>query len=599
MDDDYIKITVAHEFFHAVQFGYDEGFAYTYQGINWAEATAVWAEDVVYNSVDDYVYYLPDFYDYPDYSIFASIVPSGTYFEYALNIWPKFLSEYYSVNTIRYVWEEYFESSEDFDSDFKVYEAVSDIVDNRYHDDLEDVYKDFTLWNLDMDMYEEGEEYPELLIIETEQDEYVLIDEYYAPALYGANYLYFDNDGNDDIFYFHVVKTDGVSYYLTLVPYDNGSADLSKAESVLIGQDEDLDYYMELDGLSGDDAVIAVVSPLEGDFSGDGDGYTFDEGYLYYYLGEFGEEPEEDVSSGSDVEVEESGEKEGEEVGDEVRVYEGLSLSILEYDEDSVTFSWNRLSDNDIVGYELWYGTDSETYDSVKEIDRAYTTFSSVTGLTEGQDYYFQLFAVDEDGDQVDNESTEIVVTPEGWLFTDLSYLDEYYDAVTALVDEGIFEGYPDGSFQADGDINRAELLKILIEGQELNPNEAVYKDCFPDVGTDWYAKYVCYAADQGWVGGYPDGYFRPGNTVNKVEALKILFNVYEAGYVEGAVVAELPYPDVALDAWYSIFVWYAANLGILSEDSGSNFNAENGRTRGEMSQELYRYLVVLGLLNE
>jgi hypothetical protein len=188
---------------------------------------------------------------------------------------------------------------------------------------------------------------------------------------------------------------------------------------------------------------------------------------------------------------------------------------------------------------------------------------------------------------------------PEEWIFTDLSYLDEYYDAVSVLVDEDVFEGYSDGSFGAGDDINRAELLKILIEAQGIDPSGDEYKDCFPDVKSDWYARYVCYAKEQDWIGGYPDNTFRPGNTVNKVEALKILFNVYEAGLAEGTRVDELPYDDLSLSAWYSIYVYEASELGILSETPGDDFNAENGRSRGEMAEELYRYLVVEDLIRE
>lgn len=61
MSDAYLKVTMGHEFYHAIQFGYDYNFAYTYQGINFAEATAVWVEDVLFDSVDDYALYISEF----------------------------------------------------------------------------------------------------------------------------------------------------------------------------------------------------------------------------------------------------------------------------------------------------------------------------------------------------------------------------------------------------------------------------------------------------------------------------------------------------------------------------------------------------------
>jgi hypothetical protein len=49
-----LRVTAAHEYFHAVQFGYDLGEDFWFM-----EATATWAEDEVYDSVNDNIQYLP------------------------------------------------------------------------------------------------------------------------------------------------------------------------------------------------------------------------------------------------------------------------------------------------------------------------------------------------------------------------------------------------------------------------------------------------------------------------------------------------------------------------------------------------------------
>src|SRR3989338_5338729 len=81
--------------------------------------------------------------------------------------------------------------------------------------------------------------------------------------------------------------------------------------------------------------------------------------------------------------------------------------------------------------------------------------------------------------------------------FDDVEYDDDNYVAVEYLVSIGTLEGYPDGSFQPNTTVNRAEIMKILVAGQGISPDENVYKDCYPDVTDDWYAKYVCYATEQ------------------------------------------------------------------------------------------------------
>ena len=106
--------------------------------------------------------------------------------------------------------------------------------------------------------------------------------------------------------------------------------------------------------------------------------------------------------------------------------------------------------------------------------------------------------------------------------------------------------------------------------------------------------EYVCYAKYRKWIEGYDDGTFRPSDPINKVEALKMLFNIYEAGLTEGAKVAKLNYTDLDTNAWYAIYVWKASMLGILEEEFGGVFNPDLDRSRGDMAEELYRYLVVL-----
>lgn len=58
---DAVRVTAAHEFFHAIQFRYDydeDRFFY--------EVSSTWMEDIVYDSINDYYWYLPYFFDVPE-----------------------------------------------------------------------------------------------------------------------------------------------------------------------------------------------------------------------------------------------------------------------------------------------------------------------------------------------------------------------------------------------------------------------------------------------------------------------------------------------------------------------------------------------------
>jgi len=163
-------------------------------------------------------------------------------------------------------------------------------------------------------------------------------------------------------------------------------------------------------------------------------------------------------------------------------------------------------------------------------------------------------------------------------------------EAIEYLYDAGVISGYPDGTFQPDNTVNRAELLKILVGGKGVTPSLEEYSDCFPDVTTDWYAPYVCYAKSEGWVDGYPDGTFKPESEVNKVEAIKMLVN--SQGYSISEEVSEPPFDDVSTSEWFAPYVEVAKDKGLLEED-GASFGVEAQMTRGGVSENIYRAMIV------
>ncbi len=162
--------------------------------------------------------------------------------------------------------------------------------------------------------------------------------------------------------------------------------------------------------------------------------------------------------------------------------------------------------------------------------------------------------------------------------------------AIQYLYSNGIISGYPDGTFKPDNAVNRAELLKILVGGNGVVPTVDQYNNCFPDVKTEWFAPFVCYAKTQGWVQGYPDNTFRPAQEVNKVEALKMLDN--SQGYNVQTTVSEQLFDDVDNAQWYAPFIKAAKDKGLLEIESGSYGIAEQMK-RGEISENIYRAIII------
>ncbi|MBB5174587.1 S-layer homology domain-containing protein [Texcoconibacillus texcoconensis] len=96
---------------------------------------------------------------------------------------------------------------------------------------------------------------------------------------------------------------------------------------------------------------------------------------------------------------------------------------------------------------------------------------------------------------------------------------DEWFAAeVAAVAEAGYIQGYEDGTFRPDNNITRAELADIVVAAYELEENEAAILD-LNDVDGHWGEAAVKALASLGIVQGYGDGEFKPDAEVNRAEA--------------------------------------------------------------------------------
>ncbi|MFH1720353.1 MAG: DKNYY domain-containing protein [Patescibacteria group bacterium] len=102
-----------------------------------------------------------------------------------------------------------------------------------------------------------------------------------------------------------------------------------------------------------------------------------------------------------------------------------------------------------------------------------------------------------------------------------------YTEAIQFLQDKGVVQGYSDNTFRPDNLVNRAEFLKMVMELKEWSI-ENEHEGIFHDVDSaDWFAPYVHSAAKNNLVNGYPDGFFRPEQNINFAEASKIITKAF------------------------------------------------------------------------
>jgi polyhydroxybutyrate depolymerase len=146
-----------------------------------------------------------------------------------------------------------------------------------------------------------------------------------------------------------------------------------------------------------------------------------------------------------------------------------------------------------------------------------------------------------------------LINTAEGY-FSDLEGAS-YTENILSLSDQGVLGGYDDGTFRPTGEINRAEMMKMVMAARFDDPEDYA-GGCFDDVIDDWYAPYVCRGADLGVVKGYEDGLFRPENPANMVEAMKIILEAFEMDLE----------PLESGDEWFWPYRDFIHNNGVLSK---------------------------------
>ena len=173
--------------------------------------------------------------------------------------------------------------------------------------------------------------------------------------------------------------------------------------------------------------------------------------------------------------------------------------------------------------------------------------------------------------------------------FADVPDNSEHSASVEYLKSKGVISGYPDGTFQPDRKINRAEALKILLLGT-ATPLETAQLIVFPDVKSgDWFYQYVRKAFELRIVEGYPDGNFKPENTINLAESLKVILLSFQAKLPDA--VDKDPYPDVAKDVWYGLYARYSKDKVIVEPEDDGKLHGERQMTRAEFAEIVYRLM--------
>jgi len=182
--------------------------------------------------------------------------------------------------------------------------------------------------------------------------------------------------------------------------------------------------------------------------------------------------------------------------------------------------------------------------------------------------------------------------------FTDVREGNAYYVAISYLKEKNIINGYDDGSFKPNQQINRAEALKMLTLASGVfkddmpKPKQAPFTDTALD---QWYTGYLAAAKAKKIIDGYPDGSFKPDSPINLAESLKMYFEAVKSvdpkaiNFDDGINVNFL---DTAPDSWYTEYTGYAGAHNLVQIYEDNSINPNQIMTRGYLAEIIYRTLL-------
>ena len=154
---------------------------------------------------------------------------------------------------------------------------------------------------------------------------------------------------------------------------------------------------------------------------------------------------------------------------------------------------------------------------------------------------------------------------------SDVSRGQWFNHAISTLSSMGIVKGNPDGTFDPDAPITRAEFAAIAARFDDKNTNNT---SNFSDIASHWAKDEIGVAANKGWINGYPDSTFRPDQYITRAEAMTLVNRVLNRlpEKSEDLLDDMIKWPDNAdASVWYYLAVQEATNSHDYSDKNDAD----------------------------
>ena len=163
--------------------------------------------------------------------------------------------------------------------------------------------------------------------------------------------------------------------------------------------------------------------------------------------------------------------------------------------------------------------------------------------------------------------------------FSDVPSSAWYYNNVMQAAAAGIVSGYPDGTFKPGNSVTRRDFAIMLTQMLGVS-NDGTAVSPFIDVDDDDYGVVsIAYCKAHNIISGYDDGTFKPDATITRQEAASMIANAMGVSKV-----SDEKYPDDStIASWAKNAVYRAKAAGLMKGDAGTgNFRPTATITRAE-----------------
>lgn len=209
------KILSSHEFFHAVQAGYDAK-----QSSIVSEGTAVWATEQFDASLSDFENFLPGYLLHPDRSLDKPMIGPVDSFSYGSALFFQYLSERYGPEVILHLWQDCKNGARGI-ANPGWFEALAALCIRELGSTFAEEFATFAMWNLrtaayadPAESYAKGAAYPKVASISANlpyRDDDLRV--FYA----SSQYLRFPTGGRSEVAVAMAPKTDASALRIGLV----------------------------------------------------------------------------------------------------------------------------------------------------------------------------------------------------------------------------------------------------------------------------------------------------------------------------------------------------------------------------------------------